>query len=188
VELEVVAPSAAAGVQPLVEPEPAIEESAATPAEPALAKDPSTPENATENPEEALAKESLVVPAIDLLAMAAAPINLPESPKLSGVAEAVKPIAVVIPDPTGGIQALPSVAKPASPLTELGQSAPLSQDKTSLPGNPSNPLSDPLTRPTEPRADAPTQPNPAPTERQPMRTFDQPERSFLEKIKQFLRL
>ena len=186
-EPEAVAPSAA-GVQPLVEPEPAIEESAAALVEPVLATDPSTPENATENPEEALAKESLGVPAVDLLAMAAAPINLPESPKLSGVAEAVKPIAVVIPDPTGGIQALPSVAKPASPLTELGQSAPFSQDKTSLPGNPSNPLSDPLTRPTEPLADAPTQPNPAPTERQPMRTFEQPERSFWEKIKQFLRL
>jgi hypothetical protein len=163
-------------------------ESAAAEAEPAFAKDPSTPENGTEKPEEAVAKESLGVPAVDLLAMAAAPIALPESAKLSGVAEAVKPIAVVIPDPAGGIQALPSVAKPASPLTELGQNAPLSQDKTSLPGNPSNPLSDPLTRPTEPRADAPTQPNPAPTERQPMRTFDQPERSFLEKIKQFLRL
>jgi hypothetical protein len=104
------------------------------------------------------------------------------------VAEAVKPIAVVVPDPTGGIQALPSVAKPASPLTEWGLSAPLSQDKTSLPSNPSNPLSDPLTRPMEPQADAPTQPKPAPIEPQPMRTFEQPERSFWEKIKQFLRL
>ena len=163
-------------------------ESAAAEAEPALDKDPSTPENGTEKPEEAVAKESLGVPAVDLLAMAAAPIALPESAKLSGVAEAVKPMAVVIPDPAGGTQGPPAVEMPASPPAEWGQRAPMTQDKPLLPSDPSNPLSDPLARPMEPRADAPTQPKPAPIERQPMRPFEQPERSFWEKIKQFLRL
>jgi hypothetical protein len=165
-----------------------MEESAATQAEPELAKDPNTPETVTEKPEEALAKASLVVPAVDLLAMAAAPINLPESPKISSLAEAVKPIAVVIPDPAGGIQALPSVDKPASPSTEWGQSAPLSRDQTSLPVNPNKPLSEPLARPMAPRADAPIELKPGPMDRQPLRALEQAERSFWEKLKQFFRL
>ena len=176
------------GVAPLVESEPAVLGSSAAQAEPASAKDRNTPENGTEKPEETMANESLGVSAVDVLAVPVAPTDLPLSPPILAAAEAVKPLALVTPDPMGGAPGHPSVAKPESRSTEWGQQSPYSPDKLSLPSDPKNPISGPLAPPMEHGADAPIPPKQVPMPRQLMRAFDQPKRSFWEKLKQFLRL